>query len=442
MTTTFRPYQPNQSFLLPPSPKDWLPEGHLAYFISDTVEMLDVSAFYRPYQGDGRRNRPFDPRMMLKILLYGYAVGTCSSRKMAKKIHEDVAFRVLAAGNFPAHRTIAEFRQRHLEDFQQLFVQVVEIAGEAGILKLGTVAVDGTKVKANASKRKAMSYKRMKEAEQELRQEIARILEEAARIDAEEDALYGPDNQGDELPAELQRREERLVKIRAAKERLERRQAEEDGKKGRHEDDDRKSPRGGRKFKRDFGVPEDSSQDNFTDPQSRIMKTSTEGFQQCYNVQVAVDESGQLIVATGLTQSAADNQQLIPMVEKVEAHTGKRPSRILADSGYRDEKNFQVLEEKKIDGYISLGRERKSVSQVPDSNLEATRRMYEKLNTKQGRNRYRRRKAIVEPVFGWVKEILGFRRFSLRGSDKVAAEWNLVCTAVNMKRLHATICWT
>ena len=232
------------------------------------------------------------------------------------------------------------------------------------------------------------------------------------------------------------------MKIRAAKERLERRQAEEDGKKGRHEDDDRKSPKGGRKFKRDFGVPEDSSQDNFTDPQSRIMKTSTEGFQQCYNAQVAVDESGQLIVATGLTQSAADNQQLIPMVEKVEAHTGKRPSRILADSGYRDEKNFQVLEEKKIDGYVSLGREGKSVSQIPDPNLEATRRMYEKLNTKQGRIRYRRRKAIVEPVFGWVKEILGFRRFSLRGSDKVAAEWNLVCTAVNMKRLHATICWT
>lgn len=439
MATSFRPYQPDQMFLMPPSPRDWLPEGHLAFFISETADRLDLRAFYRPYEGDGRRNSPFDPRMMVKILLYGYATGVRSSRKIAKKLHEDVAFRVLAAGNFPAHRTIAEFRQRHLREFEALFVQAVQLAQEIGLLKLGTVAIDGSKVEAHASKHKAMSYGRMKEEEQRLREEVRKLLEQAAAVDAEEDRLYGEEQQGDELPEELRRRKDRLAKIEAAKRRLEERQAEADRAKGRREGDGRKSPRGGRRFKRDFGVPEDKAQDNFTDPDSRIME-SPEGFIQAYNTQIAVDEKTQLIVATGLTQCAADNGELLPLVEKVEGITGQAPERVLADAGYKGEPNFEQLEQKGIDAYVSLARERKKPSR-PDNCYPASQRMYDKLQTPAGRSEYRSRKGIVEPVYGWIKEILGFRRFSVRGVEKVAPEWDLVSLAINLKRLHALFAW-
>ena len=442
MSTTFRAYQPDQLLLLPPSPKDWLPEGHLAYFISETVDRLDLSVLYRHYEGDGRRNCPFDPRMMVKILLYGYASGVRSSRKIAKKLHEDVGFRVLAAGNFPAHRTLAEFRQRHLKEFEQLFVQVVEIAREAGVLKLGTVAVDGTKVKANASKRKAMTYGRMKPQAVRLRAEIERIVTEAEQIDAQEDRLYGEDQRGDELPEGLRRREDRLAKIEAAMARLKGAQAKEDRQQGRSEGDERKSPKGGPRFKREFGEPKDCQQMNFTDPESRIMKTSAQGFQQCYNTQIAVEEGCQLILANGVTPSAADNGELLPLIERTEVVTGSPPQRVLADSGYRSEENFKKLEEKKIDGYVALGREgKKALPQEPDSKNPASRRMCEKLQSEEGQVYYRRRKAIVEPVAGWIKEILGFRRFSLRGLEPVQGEWNLVCAAVNLKRLHAQMCW-
>src|SRR5215211_5927942 len=206
MPTTLRPCAPEQSLLFPPSPRDWLPEGHLAFFIADTVAALDLQAFYRPYEGDGRRNQPFDPQMMVRVLLYAYATGTFSSRRIARKLEEDVAYRVLAAGNFPAHRTIAEFRQEHLAAFERLFVQVVQIAHEAGVVHLGAVAVDGSKVKANASKHKAMSYGRMRTEAQRLRDEITALTSRAAATDAEEDATHGPDHRGDELPADLQRR--------------------------------------------------------------------------------------------------------------------------------------------------------------------------------------------------------------------------------------------
>jgi len=427
-------------FLLPPSPKDWLGEDHLAYFISETVDRMDLSGFYRGYEGDGRRNRTFDPRMMVKVLLYGYATGTFSSRKLARKLEEDVAFRVLGAGNFPAHRTIAEFRQRHLEEFQQLFIELVRIAREAGVIRLGTVAVDGAKVRANASKHKAMSYGRMKEAEQRLRREIEELTEQAARVDAEEDRLYGEDRRGDELPEELRRREDRLARIEEAMERLKARQAEEDRGKGRHEGDERKSPRGGRKFKREFGEPEDKAQENFTDSDSRIMK-SKGSFQQCYNPQIAVDEGSQLIVATGVTQSPGDNPELLKLLDRTESNTKATPERLLADAGYRDEGSFRVLEEKQIEAYISLGREDKKAPQEPTEERPASGRMYEKLKTEAGRGHYKRRKAIVEPVFGWIKEILGFRRFSLRGIEKVSGEWDLVCLAVNLKRMNRLIRW-
>jgi transposase len=419
--------------LFPPSPRDWLPDGHLAFFIADTVAAVDLQAFYVPYEGDGRRNQPFDPQMMVTVLLYAYATGTFSSRRIARKLEEDVAYRVLAAGNFPAHRTIAEFRQQHLAAFEALFVQVVAIAREAGIVQLGAVAVDGSKVKAHASKHKAMSYGRMRDEERRLREQIAALTTQAEATDAAEDAEHGPDVRGDELPAELQRREQRLAAIAAAKARLEARQAEEDRQKGRTPDDGRKG-RGRKPFARDFGVPPDDAQDNFTDPESRIMKTAY-GFDQCYNGQIVVDERSQIIVATGLTNCAADQGTLLPLVDRVRATLGVDPREVLADAGYRDDATFAALETRQITAYVSLGREGKPGA-TPNPAHEATRRMAEQLASERGHTRYRRRKAIVEPVIGWIKEVLGFRRFSLRGVAKARGEWNVVCLAVNLKRLH------
>ena len=433
MGTTFRRYAPEQSLLLPPSPRDWLPEGHLAYFISDTVDNLDLRAFYEPYEGDGRRNSPFDPRMMVKILLYGYATGTFSSRKVAKKLHEDVAFRFLSGENFPAHRTISDFRKQHLAAFQKLFVQVVRIAREVGLVTLGTVAIDGTKVKASASKHKAMSYSRMQQEEQRLQAEIEELTTRASQVDAEEDALHGAENSGDEIPAELQRREHRLKKIREAMERLKSRQEEEDQEAGRSREAKSRS-------KRPFGEPPEKKQDNFTDPESRIMKTSS-GYEQCYNGQIAVDAESRLIVAAEVTQSAADAEQLLPMVEKIIEVTQESPGEVLADAGYRSEANLQGLEVKKIDGYVSLGREGKSGSVVTSPENPATSRMQEKLATEKGRKTYSRRKGVVEPVNGWIKSVLGFRQFSFRGLAKVAGEWTLVCLALNLKQMNPQMEW-
>jgi len=433
MPTTFRPCSPDQAFLFPPSPRDWLPDGHLAFFILDAVAALDLQAFYAPYEGDGRRNAPFDPQMMLRVLLYGYVTGTVSSRRIAQKLQEDVAYRVLAAGNFPAHRTIAEFRQRHLADFEALFVQVVQIAREAGVITLGTVAVDGSKVKANASKRKAMSYGRMRDEEPRLRAQIAALLATAEATDAAEDATHGADISGDELPAELQRRETRLAAIVKAKAAIEARQAAKDREAGRTPDDGRKS-RGPTPYKRDFGVPADTDQENFTDPDSRIMKMSG-GFDQGYNGQVVVDADSQLIVATRLTNVAADQGTLVPLVDRVHEILQTAPGTTLADAGFRDETTFVELERRKIPAYVSLGREGKAVV-APSPEAAATGRMAAALATEEGRARYRRRKAIVEPVFGWLKHVMGFRRFSVRGLTKVTGEWSLVCLAVNLKRSH------
>ena len=433
MPTTFRPYAPDQSLLFPASPRDWLPEGHLAFFIADTVAALDLQAFYVPYDGDGRRNQPFDPQMLVTVLLYAYATGTFSSRRIARKLEEDVAYRVLAAGNFPAHRTIAEFRHQHLTAFETLFVQVVRIAHEAGLVQLGTLAIDGSKVQANASKHKAMSYGRMRDETRRLQDEIAALTRQAATTDAAEDAVHGPDVRGDELPAELQRREDRVAKIAAAKARLEARQAEEDRAKGRTPDDGRKGG-GTRPFARDFGVPPDDAQDNFTDPESRIMKTS-DGYDQCYNGQVAVDAASQIIVATRLTNGAADQPQLVPMVDRVETTLGRVPTVIVADAGYQSEASFATLDARQVTAYVSLRRERKTPA-GPHPAPPATRRMAARLATPDGQARYRRRKAIVEPVLGWIKEVLGFRRFSLRGEAKARGEWQLVCLAVNVKRCH------
>jgi transposase len=401
MPTTFRPCAPDQSLLFPPSPREWLPDGHLAFFIADTVAALDLRAFYEPYAGDGRRNQPFDPQMMVTVLLYAYATGTFASRRIARKLEEDVAYRVLAADNFPAHRTIAAFRQQYVGAFEALFVQVVQIAREAGVVQLGALAVDGSKVKANASKHKAMSFGRMRDEERRLRAEIAALTTQAAAVDAAEDAAHGPDVRGDELPAELQRREDRRAKIAAAKARLEARQAEEDRQKGRTPNDGRQG-RGTKPFARDFGVPPDDAQDNFTDPESRIMK-APHGFDQCYHGQIAVDEATQVIVATGLTNCAADNGELLPLIDRAQATLGSHPPEVLADAGYRGEATFQTLEARGITAYISLGHEVRP-AKPPNPAHVATQRMAARLASDSGRARYRRRKAIVEPVSAGSKK--------------------------------------
>ncbi len=439
MNTTFRPYQPDQPFLLPPDPREWLAEDHLAYFISDTVDAFDLAAFYAPYEGDGRRKQPYEPAMMLKVLIYGYATGVFSSRRLGRKLHEDVAFRVLAAGNFPAHRTLCEFRKRHLGDFESVFVQVVRIAGEVGLVKLGTIAVDGSKVKANASKHKAMSYARMQDEEKRLRKEIRSLTKRAQQTDDQEDRRHGQDLTGDELPAEVARRQTRLVTIQAAKARLEARQREADHERGRHEDDDQRPPGGrGASYKRPFGEPDSKAQENFTDPDSRIMK-SKDGYSQCYNGQIAVDGKSRLVVAAGVTQSASDNGQLIPMLEQVKRNTGRLPRRTLADAGYGAEENLEYLVDHGIDGYVAQGRGEKDPGSLTSKALR--NKMARKLKTKRGETAYRQRKHIAEPPFGWIKSALGFRSFSLRGMTKVTAEWNLVCLGLNLRRLAGQMVW-
>jgi transposase len=436
MGTTFRPYNPKQDLLLPPSLKDWLEEGHLVYFIDEVVDELDLSAFYQPYKGDGRRQSPYDPSLMLKILLYGYATGVFSSRKIAKKLREDVAFRVLGSDNFPSHRTIRAFRQRHLSDFKSTFIQIIQIAHEAGLASLGTIAVDGTKVKANASKHKAMSYGRMKQEEKKLKKEIEALCQQANGIDNKEDGLYTEGQRGDELPDELKYREARLSKIKEAKERLEAAQREADKAQGRHENDDRKPPQGGNKYKRDFGVPDDKKQSNFTDPQSSIMKSGN-GFEQCYNGQLGVDKDKQIIVENKLTNSGADSKELLHVVSAIESNLAKKVGTVLADAGYRSEENIKGLLDKGIDAYINLGRKSKPAEDIDIKKYPATRKMAEKLMTESGKTCYAQRKWISEAPNGWIKQVLGFRQFSVRGLKKVQGEWDLVCLSLNLRRMNS-----
>ncbi len=438
MSTTYRPYAPDQDLLLQPRLQEWLPEGHLSYFINDVIEELDLGAFYKPYEGDGRRKAPYEPRMMLKVLIYAYATGVFSSRKIAKKLEEDVAFRVLAADNFPQHRTICDFRKRHLSDFKAVFVQVIQIAQQAELISLGTIAIDGTKVRANASKHKAMSYQRLQAEERRLAKEVAQMCAQARSTDANEDQLYGVDHRGDELPEELHHRQSRLTKIRDAKARLEQAQREADTARGRHKDDDRKPPGRGRRYKRDFGVPEDKAQSNFTDPQSSIMQTA-EGFQQCYNGQLAVDRDFQIIVENKLTANASDNGELLEVLAGVENNLDRRPEAVLADAGYRDESRFKVLEQRHIDGYIALKRKDKDSNEIDVKRYPATGRMAEKLASADGRECYAERKWISEAVNGWIKRILGFRQFSVRGLNNASGEWDLVCLATNLRRMQPLI---
>lgn len=427
MGQVFYPYEPDQGLLLPQSVAQWVPQGHLAHFIADSVEQLDLGALYRRYEQrqDGRGQLAYEPRLMLKVLIYGYATGIFSSRKIARAIDELVPMRFLAAGNRPSHRTIARFREENLKEFGALFVQVVRIARAAGLVSMGTLAVDGSKMKANASKHKAMSYGRMKEAEKKLQDEIERIMRLAQATDAREDEQFGADFRGDELPEELQRRETRLAKIREAIKRLEQEQAAQDEATGRGQ------KRPGR-LKRPNGVPPDDKQSNFTDPESGIMKTGKGNFEQSYNVQIGVDGDKQLVVAADVTANPTDNPQLLPMEEQAEKNTGEKPKAMLADSGYKGEANFEALEQRGIDAYVALG---KGEDLRRPGALPCSQRMDAKLRSEQGRQRFKRRKAIVEPVYGWIKHVLGFRSFSMRGIAKAKGEWNLICLVINLRRM-------
>jgi transposase len=437
--TNFRPYEPDQQLLLPPSLRDWIPPDHLVWFISETVDQLDLSEILDGYRDGGQGNLPYHPAMMLKILIYAYATGVFSSRRIARHIEENIAFRVLAAGNAPDHRTICRFREQHLAAFERLFVQVVQIARDAGLVRMGTLAVDGSKIRANASKRKAMSYERMQQEEKRLRREIRALTGRATKRDAAEDIEFGADFRGDQLPEELQRREDRLAKIREAKRRLEARKREEAKANERDEDDDPPKRRG-RPRKYPLGKPKPKDQENFTDPESRIMKDGSGAFQQCYNAQAAVDSAQRIIVAASVQQCASDAPALIPIVDQAKKNVRRRPKEVLADAGYASEANLKALERRRIKGYISLGREGKT-ARTPKPEAHATRRMAKTLRSKRGRGKYKQRKHIAEPPFGWVKRGLGFRQFSLRGLRKVAGEFNLVCMAMNLRRMANMIRW-
>ena len=439
MSTSYIPYQPEQQYLLPCALQEWLPQGHLAYFISDTVDSLNLSAFHARYAGGGSRNQPVHPAMMVKVLVYAYATGVFSSRKIAKKLHEDVAFRVLAADNFPAHRTIRDFRALHLLEFTDLFVQVVRLAREMGLVKLGTIAVDGTKIKANASRHKAMSYGRMQTAEVELKAQIAALLKKASGTDeAEKDE---PDL---DIPVEIERRQARLAAIAAAKARLEERQRQSDAQRGRTPDDERKpkdkdgKPKSGKPYQRDFGIPAPKAQDSFTDPEARIMKRAGGGFDYSYNAQTAVDETAHIIVAAEVVNTSSDVQQLPMVLKAVTQNTGASVVQVLADAGYRSESVMAELAISNPDTelVIALGREGKVLAKPRDAQrYPHTVAMAAKFETEQGKKDYRKRKWIAEPPNGWIKSVLGFRQFSMRGLQKTKAEFKLVCMALNLRRM-------
>jgi transposase len=434
VSKTFRPYEPDQMFLMPVLMREWLPDDHLAYFISDVVDQLDLLAITERYQYEERGYPPYHPVMMVKVLLYAYCIGVPSSRKIEKRLEEDIAFRVLAANNTPDFRTISDFRKDHLKALSGLFLQVLKLCQKAGLVRLGHVSLDGTKIKANASKHKAMSYKRMKEEEARLEAEVEELLMRAGEVDEEEDKQYGKDKRGDELPKEFAFRESRLRKIREAREALED-EARQDAEKARAEG------------KKATGTPEDKAQRNFTDPQSNIMPApGGEHFEQAYNAQAAVDSAHQVILAAGLTDEPTDKKQAIPMIEQVKVNTGKLPHKMSADTGYFSQEVVQALTSDGIDVYIPPNKMKhsSSLSKAPrgriPQGLSIADRMRRKLMTKRGRQCYGLRKELSEPVFGQIKQARGFRQFLLRGKEKVSGEWQLICTGHNVLKLFGAWC--
>lgn len=450
---TFRPFNPDQVLLLPPSLDDWLPAEHLARFVAELVdEHLDLSRIRDAYT-EGRGAPPFDPRLMARLLIYGYTTGVRSSRAIEKRCVDDVPFRWLACGEAPDYRSIARFRKRHLSALAQLFLQALKLCQAAGMVSLGRVALDGTKVRANASKRKAMSYARLTEKEKILAEEVSALMAEAQRVDEAEDAKFGKDRRGDELPTELARRETRLVKLREAKQALEAQAREAaaqhaaDLARRKGADEDTVEQRAAQAAQ--TAVPKPKAQRNFTDPDSKIMKTSEGSFAQCYNAQAVVDEDNQIIVAADLHDCASDVDSLIPMAEQVEANTGRHPDQLVADAGYCSEKNLdsaaEVSEQTGTEFLVATGRRKHDEptppaprGRIPNA-ATAKQRMARKLTTKTGRAAYARRKTIVEPVFGQMSTLQNAKQLLLRGHTAARDEWLLLAACHDLRKLHGKI---
>ena len=453
MARGYLPYDIDQRLLLPPDMRDWLPEGHLGLFVLDVVGALDLSEIERVVQAkDSRGREGYAPRMMVALLVYAYCTGRPSSRKIEKATYEDVAFRVIAGDQHPDHDCIADFRKRHLKALAGLFMQVLQLCQKAGLVKLGHVAIDGTKVKANASKHKAMSYDRMNEAEKKLEEEIRALLEEAERVDAEEDAKYGPGKRIDELPKDLQRRASRLQKIREAKaeleleakEKAEAQAAEVEKKLAERAEKEAETGHkaGGREPKAtdpEQAKPEPKAQRNFTDPESRIMPDGSNkgSFVQGYNVQAAVDGEAQIIVATAVTQAPNDKRELVPMAERIVENCGRLADTTSADAGYFSEAAVTDSKLESTQLLVPPDRQKHGSSSATTTSPDdsAATRMRQLLSTTKARDLYRMRKAIVEPVFGQIKEARGFRRFLFRGLDQVTYEFDLIALTHNLLKL-------
>ncbi len=436
MAKIFRDWDIEQMMMFPPSVRDFVPEGHLAHFIRNTVvEALDLSAIMDCYSEE-RGYPPYDPVMMTALLLYAYSQNIYPSRRIAKACRERVDFMAITAMQTPDFRTINDFRSRHAEALQGLFVQVLQLCQEAGLVKLGHVALDGSKIKANASKHKAMSYGRMKKSEAELQAIVNNWFRQAAASDVRDDQEQGAENSGEELPEWVRNKQQRLEKIREARARLEAEAKTQAAQKGAG----KKSGGPGRPSKNEPGKPKDAAQTNFTDPESRIMK-SHDGFIQAYNVQAAVDADSQVIVAQGVTNNASDSHQLRPMVAQIKQNTGRQAREVSGDAGYCSEDNLKELKRRHIKGYIATGRQKHG--QTAAAGRRKVQRgtyayaMWQKLRRGGHRSRYRLRKQTVEPVFGQIKQARGFRQFLLRGLRKVAGQWSLICTVHNLLKLAA-----
>ncbi len=440
MEKTFKSCDRKQ-MLLPPSLMDWLPKGHLAYFLLDVVEQLDLSNLYGSYQGDGRGQPPYEPGMMTALLLYAYCTGVPSSRQIEKKTHEDVPFRVIAANRHPDHDSICEFRKRHLKALADIFLQTLRLCQEAGLVKLGHVALDGTKIKANASKHKAMSYGRMKKTKDELEKEIQGLLKSAEAVDKEEDKKYGKGKKGWDLPDELKRKETRLAKIKEAMNALEEEARQKESEKKAKEKTKQEKAHTSQSCSVE---PKDSAQRNFTDPDSRIMKvSSTNSFEQCYNGQAVVDDTSQVIVAANLSRNANDMDEVEPILDILEQNLGGIPQKmaITTDAGYFSETNVMLFEDALLNPFMATQKMKHGEvlpqvrGRIPND-MPPKDRMRRKLCTKKGQEIYSKRKSTVEPVFGQIKQAMGLRRFSLRGFENVSAEWQIWCLSHNLLKLY------
>ena len=455
----YREWDPERSIQEPVSPRDALPEDDLVFFLLDLIPQLDLSPFHQHYAREMRGQPPFDVTMMVVLLVYAYCVGVCSSRKIAAACERNLAFRAIVGNDPPDFRTISDFRKIHLAAFRPLFVEVLRLAGELGMVKLGNVSTDGTKMGANASRHKAMSYGYMNKEIKRLEAEVDRLLKQAEELDAEQDAALGS-RRGDELPDELKRREDRLAKIREAKARLEAeaRAKAADEQSRRDEEQAKRAAEGRQRRGKEPApidpTPDDKAQTNFTDSEAKIMKQSNKGFDYSYNAQAVVDSTAQIIVAAEVTIAANDKEQAVPMARaaldnleaaKIERPMGDdgKPAAIpnTADAGYFSEKAVNALEHMGIDPHIATGRQKhhetqeSAASTPPSAEATVKEKMREKLRLPAGQALYAARKHIVEPVFGMTKSARGIRKFLLRGLEKVSAEWQLICLTHNLLKI-------